>query len=106
MAKVHKIVERLGDRDRAQDKDSLDVFRLLQAVSSAELARRLETLLDNDTAGAVTAEAIERVPVLFGGADADGIEMAARATAVGEDPATIASSFVALVDELREEIEQ
>lgn len=61
VAKVHKIIERLGDRDRAQDKDSLDVLRLLQAISSEELARRLKTLLDKDTAGAVTAEAIERV---------------------------------------------
>lgn len=105
VAKVHKIVERLGDRDRAQDKDALDVFRLLQAVPAEGIAQRLETLLGDDIAGAVTAEALERIPDLFGAVDADGIAIAVRAAGIGEDHAIIASSFVALVDDLHDAFE-
>ena len=105
VAKVHKIIERLGDRDRAQDKDALDLFRLLQAVPTEDLAQRLEALLGDDSAGVVTAEALERIPVLFGATGSDGIAMAVRAAALGEDSVILAGSFVALIGELRQAFE-
>jgi len=48
----------------------------------------------------VTTEAIELLPALFGEPDSEGVTMAVRSMGGAEDPATIAGSLIALVDEL------
>lgn len=101
VAKVHKISERVDAHDRVRDKDSLDVLRLLRAIDTDVLARRLRSLLSDDPTGSVTEEAVGLLPDLFGGPDRDGTQMAVRAAGAGEDPATIAGSMTALVDDLR-----
>lgn len=101
VAKVHKIAERVDHNDRVRDKDALDVLRLLRAIDSDDLAGRLRSLLGHDLAASVTTEAIDLVPQLFGSDRSDGVLMAVRAAGAGEDPATIAGSFVALADDLR-----
>ena len=60
MAKVHKITERTHDADRRTDKDALDVYRLLRAVPTGDLARRFRTLRANPISAAVTGK-IEQV---------------------------------------------
>lgn len=100
VAKVHKIAERVGARDRVRDKDALDVLRLLRAVETDALAGRLALLRASDIAGGVSAEAIELLPSLFGSATAEGVLMAVRSAGAGEDPETISGSMVTLVDDL------
>jgi hypothetical protein len=103
--KTHKIADRVGQGDRVQDKDALDLLRLQPAARIDELDARLHRLLDSTLAGPVTEEALGLVSSLFGTNDADGIAMAVRAAGTAEDPATIAGSLVTLVDELRETLE-
>jgi hypothetical protein len=101
VATTHKIAERVGDGDRVQDRDVLDVLLLLRAARIDDLIGRLRVLLDSKLARPVTDEALELVTSLFGTTDADGIAIwlfglpGPRRT-----PVTIAGSLVALVDEL------
>jgi hypothetical protein len=62
VAKAHKIWERTSTDDRVRDKDALDVYRLLQAIPTADLAVRLARLRDSQEAGEVTIAAIEQQP--------------------------------------------
>lgn len=101
VAKVHKIAERLEHADRVRDKDALDVLRLLRAIDTEDLAARVQRLRFNEIAGAVTAEAVDLLPRLFGEETSNGVVMAVRAAGNTENPATIAASVVALVDDLR-----
>ncbi|MGH8952857.1 MAG: hypothetical protein ACRDX9_15745 [Acidimicrobiia bacterium] len=105
VAKVHKIAERVDADDRVRDKDALDVLRLLRAVDTKDLARRLLALRSNPLAGAVTVDAINRLPPLFGATTRDGVAMAVRAAGTADDPATIAASLVALAEDLLSAIE-
>ncbi len=100
VAKVHKISERVGARDRVRDKDALDVLRLLRSVETDTLTGRLAILRASDMAGGVTVEAIELLPSLFGSANAEGVLMAVRAAGSGEDAETISGSMVILVNDL------
>ncbi len=100
VAKTHKIAERVGAQDRVRDKDALDVLRLLRAVATDDLVQRLNILAASDIAAAATEEAVNRVMDLFGRVDAEGVQLAVRAAGDAEDPATIAGSFAALVDDL------
>ena len=100
VAKTHKIAERVDAKDRVRDKDALDVLRLLRAVETEDLARRLAVLRASDIAGAVTSEAISLVPTLFGDPTSEGVLMAVRAAGDQEDPETIAASLVALAIDL------
>ena len=81
VAKVHKIVERVGAQDRVRDKDALDVLRLLRAVDLQDLGRRVATLLQSDVAAGVTRLAVDHLRTLFGGADAEGVALEVRAAA-------------------------
>lgn len=100
VAKIHKIAERVGDHDRIRDKDALDVLRLLRSVSTEDLADRVAMLCRIDLSSAVANQAVGLLPDLFGQAESPGVAMAVRAAGQGEDPATIAGSIVALVEDL------
>lgn len=54
VAKLHKIGERRGTPNRLVDKDAHDIYRLLVAIQSAELAGALARLRVDDLAGGVT----------------------------------------------------
>jgi hypothetical protein len=77
IAKIHKIAERVDDPDRVVEKDALDVLRLLQAITTDELATGLERLRGDDRARSVTEEAVVLGDSLFspGGA---GLDLAAE----------------------------
>lgn len=79
VATTHKIAERVGDGDRVQDRDVLDMLLLLRAARIDDPIGRLRVLLDSKLARPVTDEALELVTSLFGTTDADGIAMAVRA---------------------------
>ena len=60
VSKIHKIEERLRERrvTRLDDKDALDILRLLQAIPTSELARTFQRLVNDSIAGAVTRETV------------------------------------------------
>jgi predicted nucleotidyltransferase len=102
VAKLHKLADRQESETRLHDKDAHDIYRLLQAVSTAELGTRLQTLLHDSRSQAVTDEAITMLRNLFGTPVAAGSQMAARAVELSGDPMTVAAACAALTDDLLE----
>ena len=100
VAKAHKIWERTTNDDRVRDKDALDVYRLLQAIPTDDLAGRLGRLRDSHQAGAVTAAAIEHLQVLFATRTGAGIELAVRATRAIVDPEELTLTLITLTSDL------
>jgi Nucleotidyltransferase len=86
VAKLHKLAERQSSPSRLDDKDALDLYRLLQAIPTELLASALGELSRNQLAGPITQEALRFLQELFGTADAPGSQMAARALDPLEDP--------------------
>ena len=100
IAKLHKIAERKDNVDRRQDKDGLDVLRLLRFAATDHLAGTLTTLAQHPIAGTVSQEARTYLAELFGDRDAPGAQMAARATVGLEDAIAIRISCAALAQQL------
>lgn len=106
VAKLHKLNERVGSPTRLDDKDALDIYRLLQAVTTPELATGLDLCLSDPRSTEVTREAIRFLRELFGMAEAPGCQMAARALIPLADPALVTASCVALAQDLLTEVGQ
>ena len=106
VAKVHKIVERIGARRREDDldKDAFDVFRLLRAVDTAPLVEEFAALLASDVSRAVTEEALAHVPQLFASADGAGTALVARHLAGLEPEETTREAVAALARDLLENV--
>jgi hypothetical protein len=100
VAKLHKIAERVDSPGRAEDKDALDVLRLLRAVPIETLADGLRRLGGEELSVGVTEEAIGFLRELFGKPTSPGSEMAARAASPLEDEDTIRESCATLASEL------
>ena len=100
-AKAIKISERLDQAidqpDRLKEKDALDVFRILQAIDTAELLRGFAIHRDHTHAAAVSAEAIELYRIHASTPQGRIAQLAAEA--VRGDP-TIAPAFASLVTDL------
>lgn len=99
VAKLHKIAERVGTK-RAEDKDALDILRLLRGVDTEMLAARLVALEDDPRSAAITAEAIGHLAPLFGKDDSPGCVMAGRAAFPAESAEVIAKSAAILAAEV------
>jgi hypothetical protein len=84
IAKLHKIAERISEREqrRLDDKDALDILRLLQATEASILAETVTALLHPGVAQKVTREALEILREHFTSPRAAGPQMAARAAGV------------------------
>jgi len=100
VAKLHKIAERVDSPGRAEDKDALDVLRLLRAVPIETLAGGLRRLRGEELSAGVTGQASIFLRDLFGRPTSPGSEMASRAAAPLEDEDTIRESSAALAGEL------
>jgi hypothetical protein len=102
VSKLHKIEERLAERrtHRLDDKDALDVLRLLQAVPTAGLARSFSLLVQDPTAAEVTRETLASLRTLFAGPREVGSQMAVRAAGSLADGNTIAESCATLTMDL------
>lgn len=94
VAKLHKLADRAREArgDRIDDKDALDLFRLLQAIPTEVLASTLTRLLEAPVTSDVTTEALEILRELFALPRSIGCAMVVRATEGLEDPETIARS--------------
>jgi hypothetical protein len=108
VAKLHKIGERSEEEGkRLRGKDAHDLYRLMVAVSTPELAERIALLIADPFSKAVTEKALDYLAELFAaGPDAVGSTMAGRAEAGVGEPATIAAASAALAGDLLEAVEQ
>ena len=100
VAKLQKLWERTTNEDRVKDKDALDVFRILRAIPTQDLARRLVLLRSSDEAGAVAASAVAQLRELFGRRTGKGIELAIQASLRLIDPDELTLSSISLTDDL------
>ncbi|MFC7624328.1 hypothetical protein [Microlunatus sp. GCM10028923] len=109
VAKLHKIGERVNDRnpDRLQDKDAHDIYRILIDTETDVLAESLEQLRVHEVSAAVTEIAIGLLQQLFGdGPSAIGALMAGRAeTGIG-NPETVALQASFLADDLSKAVQR
>ncbi|GAA2195637.1 GSU2403 family nucleotidyltransferase fold protein [Micromonospora lupini] len=101
VAKLHKIGERQETPKRLVDKDAHDIYRLLVAVRTEQLAASLRQLRADDLAGQVTEQALEFLANLFAaGPDAPGSVMAGRAEEGIGDPLAVSTAAYVLADDL------
>ncbi|MBZ0274137.1 hypothetical protein K8I61_19010 [bacterium] len=100
VAKLHKIAERAVTPNRLEDKDGLDVLRLLRFADTANLADALSRLAAHPLAGEVTRQARGYLGRLFADRNGIGARMAVRASAGLEVEGAIALSCEALARRL------
>ena len=107
VAKMHKIADRIDADDdrRLSNKDAFDIFRLLQAVDTGELADEVNLLAGDPTAAEVSTEAILGFRDLFGTPTAGGTQLVADHVAGIENRDFIVASSVALSEELIERVQ-
>ena len=107
VAKVHKIGERLEaseHRQRQLPKDAFDIYRLLRAIDTAELAEEFQRLRSHETSSRAASDALSLFRNLFGSRSDRGPELLVGAVGPLEDPAFIIESSVALGQDLLEAI--
>lgn len=94
VAKLHKVGERIDEPRRLQDKDAHDLYRILRATETSELAQDIARLLANELSQEVAETALEYLKDYFAaGPEAIGSRMAGRAEeGVGEPDAVSAST--------------
>lgn len=98
VAKLHKIEERKGTA-RANDKDALDVFRLLRGVPTDDFAARIWRVLADPRSAQAGRRGLALLPALFG-RGGEGAEMAARAVADVMDAAEVRLACALLTEDL------
>lgn len=81
VAKAHKLHDRVekGRSDRLDDKDALDVFRMMQLGNARGVGATVAELASHVIAGTPTRQAVGYLSELFGRRGSAGIRMAARA---------------------------
>lgn len=102
VAKLHKLGERReSNLARLDDKDAHDLYRLLVAIPSADLAKGLDKLRRDGLSAEVTATAMDYLKMLFAhGPEALGSRMAGRAEGLAGDPGLAAASAATLASDL------
>ena len=102
VAKVHKISERVDDpaRRATVDKDAFDIYRILLAVDTSELAAEVRLLQASAVSSEVTSEAMTKFHELFGTRSGPGTELVVQHVLGLEDPDYIAASSEALSQDL------
>lgn len=102
VAKAHKLGERIasGRVDRLDDKDAVDVLRLMLGTEAAEVAQTVTTLAAHPVAGESTTEGLRYVRELFGQRGNAGIDMAARALRLAMPAERVEAVCVSYVREL------
>lgn len=101
VAKLHKLGDRRSTPGRLLDKDAHDLYRLLVAVPTEELAAGLQRLRADELAGPVTTQALALLVELFRpGPDAPGAMMAGRAEEGIGNPQVAAASAAFLSGDL------
>lgn len=101
IAKAHKVVERIDSPKRRDAKDAHDIYRLLRAISTEDLAVTLRRLAAEPVADTVTRSGIEHITTLFAaGEDAVGSRLAGQAEELVGDPVQVALAVSLLAQDL------
>jgi hypothetical protein len=100
VTKLHKLGERAEAASRLQDKDAMDVLRILQAISTQELVRGFSNILADDISKKVGEEAVDYLEKLFSAPDRIGSRMAGRSLEGLEDYDTVTISCASLAGDL------
>ncbi|MDE0138684.1 MAG: hypothetical protein OXM57_09120 [bacterium] len=104
VAKVHKIWERLEGPDARRRaglaKDAFDIYRLLRAIDTAEMASEFDLLASHEVSSHVSSDALSMFQTLFGTETGTGTGLVVRAVQGLEDPAFITESSVVLSQDL------
>ena len=86
--------------------DAFDIYRLLRAIDSGDLASEFRMLRSHDVSGEVTSEALSMFRRLFGTRSGIGTQLVVEHGLGPEDTAFIAESSVALSQDLLEATSQ
>jgi hypothetical protein len=100
IAKLHKLYERQKSPSRLDNKDALDIYRLLQAIPTETFADTIPVLLSDERARDVTHLGLSYLRELFGAPDAPGSRMAGLGVESLDDPERIAASCAFLTEDL------
>jgi hypothetical protein len=100
IAKAFKLGERLREPRRLLPKDAGDVFRLYEAHSIGELARRLRPIEDDARSAATAEEGMGHLRVLFATPRSPGIELAVTALGGVVDRDAVVETMVTYTREL------
>lgn len=104
VAKVHKIGERVAaagsQRRELLHKDAFDIYRLLRAIETTEMASEFGLLLSHEVSSRVTSEALSTFQRLFGARSGMGTDLVVRSVLELEDSDFIAASTVVLSRDL------
>jgi hypothetical protein len=100
VAKLHKLGERVDTPDRLNDKDAHDIYRLLVATETADLATTVRRLEANEVSKDVTVQALVYLEQLFESPQALGSTMAGRAEEGVGQPDTVSASASFLAEDL------
>lgn len=105
VAKLHKIGERVDSPDRLNDKDAHDIYRLLVATTTVDMATAARRLVADDLSRDVTRVAVGSLRNLFAaGPDSLGSVMAGRAEEGVGQPALVSASVSFLAQDLLAEL--
>lgn len=96
VAKLHKLGERQEQPHRLVEKDALDVYRLLFAIETSDLAAGMQRLLGEAVSGQAAREAMVYLDGLFGATSAPGSQMAGAAAPQNSDTVVQSASALAL----------
>lgn len=100
VAKLHKLGERVGTPDRLNDKDVHDIYRLLVATETSDLAAALQRIREDEVAHEATTQALIYLARLFASTNALGATMAGRAEEGIGQPDTVSASVSFLAQDL------
>ena len=100
VAKLHKLYERRDSPSRLENKDALDVYRLLQAIPTETFAETFPVLLQDERSSEVTRLGLSYLRELFGTPEALGAHMAGIGVESLDDPERIAASCAYLTEDL------
>jgi hypothetical protein len=100
VAKAHKLRDRVESPRRVDDKDAVDVYRLMQATSPRDVRATIAGLSEHELAGAPTRAALVYLRDLFARRNGAGIQMAARALRLAVPAATVRTLCMSYTEEL------
>lgn len=99
MMKLHKISERAGTH-RLNNKDALDVFRILQETPVEVIVERFDRVLKDERTSAPARKSLQLLEKLFGTRASTGAIMAADAAGPLMESAQLRRSVAALTQQL------
>ena len=101
VAKMHKLMERLENPRRLNDKDAHDIYRILRAINPVELAEGFRTILRDSISQYVTQQAINGIRQhLASGTEATFAHMVGRAEEGIGEPETVSLAVALLAQDL------